>query len=170
MKNLYLVIGVSCFMFLVSCSPTGDKTKEMSEGEKSRMDSISKLQQKKMVDSLKKKNPLLILPPDSIYTGSYVDKYPNGITKFTGFFRFGQRHGQWASFYPNGVIWSELHYDKGLREGPNKAYFETGKLRYDGFYKNDKRDSIWCYYDSLGVLAKRVLFKNDKVIKELSLK
>ncbi len=169
MSNWFLTLGFICSVFLISCSSGTDK-KDVTGEQKSFNDSISKLEQRKKADSLKKKNPLLILPPDSIYTGSYVDKYPNGITKFTGFFRFGQRHGQWASFYPNGVIWSELHYDKGLREGANRAYFETGKLRYDGFYKNDKRDSIWCYYDSLGVLAKKVVFKNDRVLKELPIK
>jgi antitoxin component YwqK of YwqJK toxin-antitoxin module len=133
-------------------------------------DSISKAQQRLHADSLKKKNPLLILPPDSDYTGDYIDKYPSGIVKFRGFYRFGKRHGQWMSFYPNGLAWSEMHYDKGLREGPNLAYFENGKMRYRGFYKNDKQDSIWCYYDSVGDLAVRVLYKNDRMVKKLPLK
>ncbi|MEO6305371.1 MAG: hypothetical protein ABIP51_19575, partial [Bacteroidia bacterium] len=66
--------------------------------------------------------------------------------------------------------WSELHFDNGLREGPNMAYFGNGKLRYTGFYKNDQRDSIWLYYDSIGNMAEKVLFKNDRVVKKLSLK
>jgi antitoxin component YwqK of YwqJK toxin-antitoxin module len=160
-----LIVSLLC-----GCGSLENKGKELTDEEKARKDSISKAEQKMVVDSMKKKNPLLIMPPDSDYTGSYIDKYPSGIKKFTGFFRFGQRHGQWLSFYPNGMMWSEMHYDKGLREGPNKTFFEDGKMRYEGFYKNDKRDSIWCYYDSLGKPARKLLFKNDKVVKELPTK
>jgi hypothetical protein len=130
-------------------------------------DSLSRAQQKLHSDSLKKKNPLLILPPDSTYTGDYVDKYPNGITKFKGQYRFGQRHGQWMSFYPNGEAWSEMHYDKGLRHGPNMTYYENGKLRYSGIFVKDKQDSVWTYYDSTGKMAAKVLYKADRIIKQL---
>jgi antitoxin component YwqK of YwqJK toxin-antitoxin module len=160
-----LIISLSTFMAF-SCSPG---QKQLSEQEKQALDSISRAEQSRRADSMKKRNPLLIIPPDSTYTGSYVDRYPNGIVKFRGYFRFGQRHGQWMSFYPNGLMWSEMYYDKGLREGPNVTYFESGKKRYEGFYKNDLRDSIWVYYDSTGTAAKRVLFKNDKVVQYLPL-
>jgi len=156
-------------LFLWACTNNSTEQKELSIQEKAMMDSISKAQQKVKADSLKRKNPLLIIPPDSTYTGEYTDRYPNGIVKFKGFFRFGQRHGQWMSFYPNGLMWSELHYDKGLREGPNMTYFITGGKRYTGFYKNDKQDSVWSYYDSTGKLAQKVVFKNDIIVKKLPL-
>jgi antitoxin component YwqK of YwqJK toxin-antitoxin module len=161
-KLLILALCLSC------CTNRGEK--ELTEEEKHIQDSIVKAQQKLRSDSAKRTNPLLILPPDSTYTGDYTDKYPNGIVKFKGYFRFGKRHGQWMSFYPNGLPWSEMHYDKGLREGPNMAYFETGKPRYTGFYKNDHQDSIWCYYDSTGKIAEKVLFRNKRFVKSLPLK
>ena len=114
MKKLLHIF--TCFIYLLSLSNcVQQEEKTLTEEEKRVNDSLSKIQQKLRSDSLKQKNPLLILPPDSDYTGTYVDKYPNGITKFRGFFRFGERHGQWMSFYPNGLLWSEMHYDKGLR-------------------------------------------------------
>ncbi len=166
MKNIVLIV-LSVFIF-ASCNNTTEV--ENPEINKRVADSISKVQQKKVVDSLKAKNPLLIMPPDSNYTGEYVDKYNTGITKFKGTYRFGKKHGQWMSFFPNGLAWSELHFDKGLRHGPNLTYFENGKLRYSGMYKNDGRDSIWLYYDSTGVILEKVLFKNDQVVKKLPLK
>jgi hypothetical protein len=144
--------------------------KPMTEAEKRSADSVSKVQQRAKADSLKRADPLLIVPPDSTYTGSYIDKYPNGIVKFNGFFRLGKRHGQWMSFYPNGLMWSEMHYDKGLRHGPNSTYFENGKKRYDGQYKNDMQDSVWIYYDSTGKVAERVLFKNNRMVRRLDVK
>jgi antitoxin component YwqK of YwqJK toxin-antitoxin module len=152
---------------LAMCKSGGEQP---SAEEKLRNDSISRAQQRLKADSLKKTNPLLIVPPDSMYTGSYQDKYPNGITKFVGFFRFGQRHGQWMSFFPNGSAWSEMHYDKGLRHGPNLVYYENGKLRYTGAYKKDLRDSIWTYYDSAGKVLEKLRFANDKMVERLPLK
>lgn len=163
-----IVLIFLSLLIVVSCN---NKTEaEDPEINKRVTDSVSKVQQKKVVDSLKAKNPLLIMPPDSNYTGEYVDKYNTGITKFKGTYRFGKKHGQWISFYPTGIAWSELHFDKGLRHGPNLTYFENGKLRYTGMYKNDMRDSVWLYYDSTGIVLEKVLFKNDKVVNKLPLK
>lgn len=102
-----------------------------------------------------------INPPDTSYTGEYVDKYPNGNTKFRGYFRFGKRHGQWMAWYANGTLWSECFYDKGLKNGINNVYYENGKIRYKAVYKNDLRDSIWVFYDEYGAELKRVKFKDD---------
>jgi hypothetical protein len=167
-KLVFIIISVSVF-FIFSCNNKSENEKT-NESKNPLVDSISKAQQKIIVDSLKKKNPLLILPPDSNYTGEYIDKYNNGIIKFKGYFRFGKRHGQWLSFYPSGLAWSELHYDKGFRNGLNVTYFGNGKIRYSGFYKNDVRDSIWLYYDSIGNVSEKVLFKNDRMIKKLQVK
>ena len=168
MKKIVFIFCFGLLTFLFSCkNETENNTKET---KKLVNDSISKLQQKIVVDSLKKKNVLLILPPDSNYTGEYIDKYDNGIIKFKGDFRQGKRHGQWMAFYATGLPWSELHFDKGLRQGPNLTYFENGKIRYKGNYKKDEQDSIWMYYDSLGNLAEKVFFKHDRIIKKLPVK
>jgi antitoxin component YwqK of YwqJK toxin-antitoxin module len=168
MQKLTFFISCCALLFLVACKNETSSEKKLSDRELEVLDSISKKQQNAKVDSLKKKNPLLILPPDSNYTGDYTDKYPTGITKFKGFYRFGKRHGQWMSFYPNGLMWSEMFYDKGMRQGPNTTYFESGKVRYKGFYKNDKQDSTWSYYDSIGKLAVKVIYKADKIIKRIT--
>lgn len=165
---------ISCFIicfaisFFSTCKNEGEeKNTDVLDQKK---DSILKLRQLKVIDSLKNKNPLMIIPPDSNYTGEYIDKYPNGIIKFKGIFRFGKRHGQWVSFYPNGIMWSELFYEKGIKEGLNTTYFETGKIRYQGFYKNDLQDSIWIYCDSLGSVRSKVLYKNNQIIKKYFIK
>jgi antitoxin component YwqK of YwqJK toxin-antitoxin module len=168
MKKPLVIISAIILIQFTSCTSTEEK--ELSPQEKRANDSISKIEQKIIVDSLKKANPLLIMPPDSTYTGDYTDKYPGGIVKFKGLFRFGQRHGMWLSFYPNGLAWSEMFYDKGLRHGPNTTYYENGKMRFSGFYKQDAKDSVWTYYDSIGNMAEKVLFKDDRMVKKLPLK
>jgi hypothetical protein len=155
-----ILISGCVMLLIVSCDNEG--ANEVTETERTKTDSISKLVQKRKVDSLKKINPLLILPPDSLYTGEYIDKYPTGIILYRGYFRFGQRHGQWVSFYRNGIPWSEQSYDKGKREGANIVYYENSKVRYKGYYKNDKRDSVWMFYDSTGKLLKSIVYKQDQ--------
>jgi hypothetical protein len=165
--KLHSLIILFSFGILIACEP---ENKQLSDNEQKRLDSISIAGQRKRADSVRKTHPLMIVPPDSTYTGDYVDRYPNGVVKFQGQFRFGERHGQWMSFYNDGKPWSEMHYDKGLRHGPNNTYYENGKLRYTGRYVLDRQDSIWDYYDSLGNLAEKVLYKNDRVLKHLPVK
>ncbi len=107
-------------------------------------------------------NKYAIVPPDSDYTGDYVDKYPSGIIKFSGFFRFGERHGQWMAFYENGNMWSECYYDKGKKHGATNVYFPNGKPQYKGWYKNDMRDSLWLFFDTLGKQIDKRAFRNDQ--------
>jgi len=165
-----LLIVCTLFLLMSACNGNPVDRTELSPEEQDLRDSISRARQKEVNDSLKKKNPLLILPPDSNYSGDYIDKYDNGLIKFRGTYRFGKRHGQWMSFYPNGMRWSEMHYDKGSRQGPNIAYQENGKIRYSGFYNQDKVDSLWCYYDSTGVLVEKLLYKSNRLLKRLPVK
>lgn len=159
-----VILASFIFALLWSCSNEKEGENPLSPEEQKIQDSLSLIRQKARVDSLKKRNPLLILPPDSNYSGDYIDKYDNGIVKFRGTFRFGERHGQWFSFYPNGMLWSELHFDKGLRHGPNNTFFENGKPRYTGFYKDDQVDSTWTYYDSTGTKVEELNYKNNKLL------
>jgi antitoxin component YwqK of YwqJK toxin-antitoxin module len=152
-----------------SCSNEKQEETPLSREEQIIRDSLSLVTQKAKADSLKKLNPLLILPPDSNYSGDYIDKYDNGLVKFRGTFRFGERHGQWFSFYPNGTMWSELHFDKGLRHGPNNTFYENGKPRFTGYYKNDAVDSTWTYFDSTGVAVELLNYKNNKLISRKKL-
>jgi len=164
MRSTLLLVLATLFIF--SCS----NNQATDEDRKAYEDSISQIRQKHLSDSLKKNNPLLIMPPDTDYTGEYIDKYPSGVIKFKGQFRFGERHGHWISFFPNGKLWSEMEYDKGIRQGINTTYYISGIKRYTGFYKNDKQDSTWSYYDSTGRLAEKVLYKADRIVKKLPLK
>ncbi|MBS1650546.1 MAG: hypothetical protein JSU07_00920 [Bacteroidetes bacterium] len=157
-----IIFLLTILMCVIACNHTTENETEISERQNEINDSISKLRQRKHADSMKLVNPLLIIPPDSLFTGDYIDKYPSGITKYRGYFRLGKRHGQWLSFYPNGNPWSEMSYDKGLREGQNITYFNNGKVRYKGFFKNDEKDSVWTFYDSLGTVIQTNKFAKGK--------
>ena len=103
-----------------------------------------------------------ITPPKPDYTGDHIQKYPNGVVKFSGFFRFGERHGQWLAFYENGTLWSECFYDKGKKQGASNVFYANGKPQYKGWHKNDLRDSLWFFYDTLGKEIDKRAFKNNE--------
>ena len=92
------------------------------------------------------------LPPTPEYSGDHIVKFPNGITNIRGFFRFGKKHGKWASFYPTGQLQSETEYENGHRTGKTIVWYQNGKVMYEGNYKNDQRSGIWKTYDTLGVV------------------
>jgi antitoxin component YwqK of YwqJK toxin-antitoxin module len=137
------------------------KNNQSSDIGKLRQDSLNTVLKSDSQKIASELNKYLIQPPDTDYTGDYVDKYANGVIKFTGFFRFGLRHGQWMAFYDNGIKWSECFYDKGKRQGASMVYFPNGKLQYSGWYKNDLRDSLWFFYDETGKEIDKRAFKND---------
>lgn len=157
-KHLFYFI-LPMFIGMFSCNSGGDKWINAAQ------DSIKKAEETKLAkEEEKQKNLYLIEAPNKDYTGDYLDKYENGNVKFKGFFRFGQRHGQWLAFYANGLMWSECFYDKGLRHGATNVFYESGKARYKGWFKNDLRDSLWVFYDEFGMEEKRVLFKNNEEV------
>ncbi|MDI9341286.1 MAG: hypothetical protein QM534_12025 [Sediminibacterium sp.] len=146
------------------------KTEEEKKAEQHRQDSIKlKVIHDSLVEA-KKKNPLIIIDPDSTYSGDFLERYDNGIVKYRGYYRFGKRHGQWVSFYPNGLQWSEMFYDKGQMSGSNTTFYTNGKIRYKGFYKNNLKDSLWEFYDTTGVLIQTSKFKNDMEISSTVVK
>ena len=156
MKSLYLTIF--CFsVLLVSCQP-GTKTedKKMTATDSAAQAAQSEIN--KMVDEM--------APPDSNYSGEFFLKYPSGLMKVKGFFRFGKRHGQWFYYYPNGFVWSEAIFDNGKMNGPNKVYHENGKLYYEGDNKQDLAIGEWNFYDSTG--AKIFIRTYDSTGKVLS--
>ncbi|MBI3521368.1 MAG: hypothetical protein HY062_18665 [Bacteroidetes bacterium] len=148
-----VLIGFTCLF--TNCKSHGTSTEQMKQDS---VKALMKADSQKIANEL---NKYLIQPPDTDYTGDYIDKYPNGIIKFTGFFRFGKRHGEWMAFYENGIKWSDCFYDKGKKHGATMVYHPNGKLYYSGWYKNDLRDSLWLFYDSLGKEVDRHAFRND---------
>ena len=151
----------ACFsgLILFACNNTGSKTSATPA------DSTQQTTSAKNEVSTGD-NSYIINPPDTSYTGDFVDKYDNGNTKFKGVFRFGKRHGQWMAWYANGILWSECFYDKGLKNGANNVYYENGKPRYKGYFKNDLKDSVWTFFDENGMQVKEIMFKNDEPISE----
>ena len=136
---VYLCLGT----LLISCTP------EKNENETNNTDSLSSATKK---DSAKKYNDPT-LPPSEDYTGDHIVKFNNGITSMRGFFRFGKRHGTWASFFPNGELQSETEYNNGNKSGKTTVWYPNGKIMYQGQYLNNERNGTWITYDTTGKIT-----------------
>jgi antitoxin component YwqK of YwqJK toxin-antitoxin module len=159
------ILLISILVILISCQSNSD-----SSDVKEKINELTI--NTNTVNSNSSKNnqleELFIKPPaDSSFTGNAEEKYPNGIVKYKGFYRFGKRHGEWLFFYPNGLLWSECTYNRGKMNGKSNVYHPNGKLYYSGYYKNDLKDSIWVYYDTSGNEVMLELYKNNQLIKRM---
>ncbi len=154
------IIYTGISLVVISLLMTDCKSNQTENEQRLKEDSVNAATAKP--ETVNPNTQYAITPPDADYTGDYVDKYPNGIIKFTGFFRFGKRHGQWMAFYDNGIKWSDCYYDKGKRNGESIVYYPNGKAHYKGWFKQDMRDSIWIYYDEAGKEIDKRAFRNDQ--------
>ena len=91
------------------------------------------------------------IPP--LWTGDYELKWPNGVIKMKGEYKYGKRWGQWLSFFDTGKLWSEGLYKDGIRTGPSVVYFENGKKHYEGNYTNGIMTGKWKLYSEDGKLV-----------------
>jgi antitoxin component YwqK of YwqJK toxin-antitoxin module len=61
-------------------------------------------------------------------------------------------HGLYMNFYPNGSVKDSGYYKNGLREGHWEEWTENGSTRMSGGYHHGKRSGTWAYYDAGGKL------------------
>ena len=82
MKKIYIITAVIlvCVSFLFTNCGNG-----AADAEKAKQDSVKTLSNSDSAKIAQELNKYLITPPDPDYTGDYIDKYPNGVIKFTGF-------------------------------------------------------------------------------------
>lgn len=70
------------------------------------------------------------LPPFTacVHHGLYMNFYPNGNVKDSGYYHFGLRDGVWEEWLNDGTIRSTGLYRKGIRQDTWKYYTPSGRL------------------------------------------
>lgn len=61
-------------------------------------------------------------------------------------------HGLYMNFYPEGTIKDSGYYKNGLREGVWEEWLENGNIRSVGFYHHGTKKNTWKFYNSSGKL------------------
>jgi len=101
------------------------------------------------------KDPIAHAVKDSIYNGTHIEKYDNGVIYMRGEVEGGLRAGQWLSFYKSGKPWSQGTYKAGLRQGYGISWYENGQKSSEGNYKDDLPVGKWKYWDETGNLVQK---------------
>lgn len=104
---------------------------------------------------------------------TYIDKYDDHKSKFTGFSKIYFKSGGKQSetlfddngnrltekrWYENGNIRREISFKNGTENGEWKYYYENGKLMAIAPYKNDKKNGEWKNYNERGQLLGKKTF------------
>lgn len=154
--NLLLILIMSFGLFSACTSNQSDLTEQKPKNDSTITIDLSKGDNKIGVFE----------PPDSNYTGDYFEKYPSGVIKVRGGYRFGKKSGKWMYFFPDGKLWSEAFFHLDKMNGESNVYYPSGKLMYNGFYKMDVADSVWKFYDTTGVMVEKRDYNQKKSKKK----
>ncbi|MFZ5552299.1 MAG: toxin-antitoxin system YwqK family antitoxin [Bacteroidota bacterium] len=77
--------------------------------------------------------------------------HDNGTVKEVGYFKNGQKHGQWLSYDEKGNRISEANYKEGQKDGNWIFYHNNGTLHYQVVYTEGKK-LLYTEWDSNGQL------------------
>ena len=152
MRNMSHIVGLVCFLLLLIVSV--DMSGQLSvDDEGIYYDSIGKP-----------------------YTGTYVEKYDNGVIKSTTtlisgrkhgiaiiYFRDGsmnefrmyrnnQMHGTWITWNENGVKTAEANYSADKKNGKWYIWDENGVQRYEMTYFDGSKTGKWYMWNERGEL------------------
>jgi len=99
-KNKLLKCAVLLFMICVMAAACGSGKKEQSTEEKKMQDSLKVVEQKQKIDSLKRNNPFLILPPRQRIYRRLCRQVSFGDYKIQGIFQIWPPARCMARFLP----------------------------------------------------------------------
>lgn len=68
--------------------------------------------------------------------GAFVDHYPNGVIKEEGYYKNGEKAGQWRFYWKDGQKKVEGGYLKDEPHGEWTFYDENGRVIAKGTYRN----------------------------------
>ncbi|HCQ29169.1 MAG TPA: hypothetical protein DIU39_02710 [Flavobacteriales bacterium] len=80
--------------------------------------------------------------------GKVVTYYP-GTKQImeTGYYKNGQKHGQWIRYNKQGVKINEAYFDNGKPTGKWIVWDDNGVKRFEMQYENGKKTGTWYMWD-----------------------
>lgn len=91
----------------------------------------------------------------TVQTGPVKAWYDNGQKHLAGYYRDGQRHGEFAWWHPNGNRKLIGQYENGARIGSWTWWHENGLKAAEGTYRDDQPIGDWLAWDESGELLSR---------------
>ncbi|MDP4208579.1 MAG: toxin-antitoxin system YwqK family antitoxin [Bacteroidota bacterium] len=97
--------------------------------------------------------------------GFWKARYPNGIIKYTAFFKDDKPVGMMKRYSENGKLKADMLFDAtGTKAKVKMYYYQNGELAACGNFINTRKDSIWNYYSFYSKkLAKQETYTNGNL-------
>ncbi len=102
----------------------------------------------------------------NLVKSKYVIYYPNG-SKQQQIEMDGDGNGKSRLYYDSGELFEDATLKDAYRSGPVTQYYKNGKQMLTGFMKDDMLDGPAKEYDSSGKLTKKVVYKENQVVKNV---
>src|ERR1035437_3386097 len=78
--------------------------------------------------------------------GFWKVKYPNGLVKYSAYFKNDKPAGLMKRYFEDGTIKAVMVFDATGIKAKTKLYYQDGPLAAEGNYVNSLKDSTWNYY------------------------
>lgn len=75
-------------------------------------------------------------------------------------------HGLYMNFYPNGAVKDSGYYKDGLRDGHWEEYFDNGQTSASGSYLRGQKNGGWKHFDKKGKLVVLADYREGKLIHQ----
>ena len=85
--------------------------------------------------------------------GEWISKYPNGNTRYTGFFKNDKPVGIWKRFHENGRLKAKLLNSFDIDKTYAELYDQDGVLYAKGIFVKTAKDSTWSYFNGAVLVA-----------------
>jgi uncharacterized protein len=98
---------------------------------------------------------------NGLQNGPFEERSIYGYSTLTGFFKDGEKEGEWKYFYYTGAIEKSSNYKEGKLNGPYNYYYDNGQLNVVGSYVNGKKEGVWKWFTNVGSPDMQGSFVND---------
>ena len=75
---------------------------------------------------------------DKAFTGTQIEKYQNGNTKYEVHYINGKKEGLETFWYNSGLKYIQTNYKNDKEDGIWNQWYENGQLKLEAHYKDGK--------------------------------
>lgn len=101
---------------------------------------------------------------DNLYTGNYIERYPNGKKRIEISILNGLPNGKTILYFENGKINEVRMFKRGLKDGVWETFNIEEVKTAEAGYRNDKKEGKWLIWDEKGVLRFEMHYRDNERI------
>lgn len=97
---------------------------------------------------------------DRPFSGTVLEKFPNGANRVAIEIRDGRPHGRSRGWHENGQLEVEEHFIHGISNGPRQRWYDDGARKSEARIVDGKIEGIFTRWHENGKKAAVIMMKN----------